>query len=64
MARIISNMIKADNIIEESEIKDMKKLMSDYGITYQEMSEARKIRFSEAINTIEGVVLEGERMSS
>lgn len=64
MARIISNMIKADNIIEESEIKDMKKLMSDYGITYLEMSEARKIRFSEAINTIEGVVLEGERMSS
>lgn len=45
MARIISNMIKADNIIEESEIKDMKKLMSDYGITHQEMSEARKIRF-------------------
>lgn len=64
MARIISNMIKADNIIEESEIKDMKKLMSDYGITHLEMSEARKIRFSEAINTIEGVVLEGERMSS
>lgn len=64
MARIISNMIKADNIIEESEIKDMKKLMSDYGITYLEMSEARQIRFSEAINTIEGVVLEGERMSS
>ena len=64
MARIISNMIKADNIIEESEIKDMKKLMSDYGITYLEMSEARKIRFSEAINTIEGVVLAGERMSS
>ena len=61
---IINDMIKADNIIEESEIKDMKKLMSDYGITYLEMSEARKIRFSEAINTIEGVVLEGERMSS
>ena len=30
MARIISDMIKADNIIEESEIKDMKRLMSDY----------------------------------
>ena len=64
MARIISDMIKADNIIEENEIKDMKKFMSDYGITHQEMSEARRIRFSEAINTIEGVVLEGERMSS
>lgn len=45
MARITSDIIKADNIIEESEIKDMKKLMSDYGITHQEMSEARKIRF-------------------
>lgn len=29
MARIISDMIKADNIIEESEIRDMKKLMSE-----------------------------------
>ena len=32
MARIISDMIKADNIIEESEINDMKKLMSGYAI--------------------------------
>lgn len=32
MARIISDMIKADNIIEESEIEDMKKLMSGYTI--------------------------------
>lgn len=45
MARIISDMIKADNIIEESEIKDMKKLMSEYAITHQEMSDARKIRY-------------------
>ena len=29
IARIISDMIKADNIIEESEIKDMKQLMSE-----------------------------------
>ena len=42
IARIISDMIKADNIIEESEIKDMKKLMSEYAITHQEMSDARK----------------------
>ena len=28
MVRIISDMIKADNIIEESEITDMKKFMS------------------------------------
>ena len=51
-ARIISDMIKADNIIEESEIKDMNRLMSEYSITHQEMSEARKIRFSDAVNTL------------
>lgn len=45
MARIISDMLKADNIIEASESKDMKKLMSDYGTTNQEMIEARKILF-------------------
>ena len=52
IARIISDMIKADNIIEESEIKDMKRLMSEYSITHQEMSNARKIRFSDAVNTL------------
>ena len=43
MARIISDMIKADNIIKESESKDMKKLMSYYGNANQKMSEVRKI---------------------
>ena len=52
MARIISDMIKADNIIEETEIRDMKKLMSEYSITHNEMSDARKIRFSDAVNTL------------
>ena len=52
MARIISDMIKADNIIEESEIKDMKRLMAEYAITHQEMSDARKIRFADAVNTL------------
>ena len=52
MARIISDMIKADNIIEESEIRDMNRLMSEYSITHQVMSEARKIRFSDAVNTL------------
>lgn len=52
MARIISDIIKADNIIEESEIKDMKKLMSEYKISHQEMSIARIIRFADAVNTL------------
>lgn len=57
MARIISDMIKADNIIEESEIKDMKNLMSDYSVTHQEMSDARKIRFTDAVNTLKELSL-------
>ena len=57
MARIISDMIKADNIIEESEIKDMKKLMSEYAITHQEMSDARKIRFTDAVNILKELSL-------
>jgi uncharacterized tellurite resistance protein B-like protein len=56
MARIISDMIKADNIIEADEIKAMKRLMSEYSITQQEMSDARKIRFSEAVNTLKELV--------
>ena len=52
MARIISDMIKADNIIEESEIKDMKDLMSRYSITQQNMSDARHIRFSDAVTSL------------
>lgn len=62
IARIISDMIKADNIIEESEIKDMKKLMSEYSITHQEMSDARKIRFSDAVNTLKELTIK-ERKS-
>lgn len=52
MARIISDMIKADNIIEESEIRSMKMLMDRYSITKQEMSEARKVKFSDAVNVL------------
>ena len=52
IARIISDMIKADNIIEEDEIRDMKKLMSKYSITHQDMNDARKIRFSDAVKTL------------
>ena len=61
MARIISDMIKADNIIEETEIRDMKKLMSEYAITHQEMSDARKIRFSDAVNTLKELPIRERR---
>jgi hypothetical protein len=39
MARVTSDMIKADNIIEESEINDMEKLMSGYAIPCMTRSE-------------------------
>lgn len=62
MARIISDMIKADNIIEESEIRNMKKLMSEYSITHQEMSDARKIRFTDAVNTLKELSLKERKI--
>lgn len=63
IARIISDMIKADNIIEESEIRDMKRLMSEYSITHQEMSDARKIRFSYAVNTLKELSIKERKVS-
>ena len=36
-ARIVNDMFKADKTIKESESKDMKKFMSDYDSTYQEV---------------------------
>lgn len=49
IGRVISDMIKADNIIEETEILDMKRLMSDYSLTHQDMTDARNIKFSDAV---------------
>ena len=62
IARIISDMIKADNIIEESEIEAMKRLMAEYGINHQEMSDARNIRFSEAVNTLKEMSRKDRKM--
>ncbi len=61
MARNISDMIKADNVIEEREIKDMKNLMSEYAITHQEVSDARKIRFADAVNTLKELPMKGRQ---
>ena len=52
LARIISDMIKADNIIDESEIINMKKLMESYSLSQKDMNDASNIRFSEAANTL------------
>lgn len=64
MARVISDMIKADNIIEKEEIEGMKKLMSEYSITQQEMSDARKIRFTDAVNTLKELSLKERKTFS
>lgn len=53
MARIISDMIKADNIIEDGEIRDLKQLMDRYAITRQNMSDSRNIRFSDAVTILQ-----------
>lgn len=55
IARIVSDMIKADNIIEESEIRDMKRIMEEYSIRRQDMSDARNIRFSDAVTALRGL---------
>ena len=61
IARIISDMIKADNIIEESEIKDMKSLMLNYAITHQEMNDARKIRLTDAVSILKELSLKDRK---
>lgn len=53
IARIVSDMIKADNIIEESEIEMLNKLKKDYNLDSRTLSEARHIRFSTAIADLE-----------
>lgn len=57
MARIISDMIKADNIIEEKEICSMQTIMKHYSISQKNMSDARKIRFSDAVNILQELPL-------
>lgn len=57
ISRVISDMIKADNIIEETEILDMKRLMSDYSLTHQDMEAARNIKFSDAIPVLKELSL-------
>lgn len=52
IARIISDMIKADNIIEEREISDMKLLKTKYDIQSRQVADSRGMRFSEAVNEL------------
>ena len=55
IARIVSDMIKADNIIEESEIEMLNKFKSIYNIDSHILSEARHVKFSTAVSNLEGL---------
>ena len=52
IARIVSDMIKADNIIEESEIEMLNKFRREYNIDSRILSEARFVKFSTAVSDL------------
>lgn len=52
VARIVSDMIKADNIIEESEIEMLNSFQKQYNINSQILSEARYLKFSQAVSDL------------
>lgn len=52
IARIISDMIKADNIIEQSEIETLQELSDEYHLTTQDKIDAHKMRFSDAVDIL------------
>ena len=52
IARIVSDMIKADNIIEEAEIEMLNKFKNDYNIDSRILNEAQHIMFSQAVSNL------------
>ena len=55
IARLISDLIKADKIIDENEISFLLKLEEKYSISSQCLVNAQKISFSDAINELVGL---------
>lgn len=55
IARIVSDMIKADNIIEESEIELLNKFKDRFNLDNHILSEAHHIKFSSAISELENL---------
>lgn len=55
IARIASDMIKADNIIEETEIELLNKLKKTYNLDSHILNEARHMKFSSAIASIQSL---------
>lgn len=52
IARIISDLIKADNIIEKEEIEQYKRVIADFNITDEELIKAQDITLTRAMNDI------------
>lgn len=52
IARILSDMIKADNIIEESEIQMLNRFRSAYNIDNSILCQAHYLKFSEAVSDL------------
>ncbi|MGM9804005.1 MAG: hypothetical protein ACI308_07500 [Muribaculaceae bacterium] len=52
IARIVSDMIKADNIIEESEIEMFNGFKNMYNLNENDMRESRHIKFSDAVRKL------------
>jgi uncharacterized tellurite resistance protein B-like protein len=52
IARIISDMIKADNIIDESEIEMLNRFKQVYFIDSNILSKARHVKFSQAVSDL------------
>ena len=55
IARVVSDMIKADNIIEESEIEMLNKFKSIYNIDSHILGEARHVKFSTAVSNLDSL---------
>ena len=49
IARLLSDFIKADNVIEQGEIEELDKLSKLYHISEEDKQQAEKIHFSEAV---------------
>ena len=55
IARIVSDLIKADNIIEVSEINKLKDFESFYYKSKDILGESRKIKFSDAVSALDSL---------
>jgi hypothetical protein len=55
LARIVSDMIKADNIIDESEIEMLNRFKVDYNLDQEVLKEAHRMKFSEAVSEMKEI---------